>query len=145
VPRASKKYGETVCCAGVTEDGTWKRLYPVRFRQLTGDTQFQRWDWVTFRYRRPTDDIRSESCHIFEDTICIEGNVEASRRAEFLDRILVGSARAAAQKNQSLGLIRPRNTRFIFKKKPESAIQAEKKLFVKAGQHGLHPVSLTPA
>lgn len=134
MPRASKKYGETVCCAGVTEDGTWKRLYPVRFRQLTDESQFRRWDWVTFRYRRPTDDTRSESCHVFEDTICVEGSVESSRRPEFLDRLLVGSAKAAAQMNHSLGLIRPRNTRFIFKKKREEAIQAERELFVKAGR-----------
>lgn len=134
VPRASKKYGETVCCAGVTEDGNWKRLYPVRFRQLTGQSQFGRWDWVSFRYRRPTDDTRAESCHVYEDTIIVGGAVAPDRRPEFLDRLIVGSAKAAAGKGQSLGLIRPRNTRFIFKRKKDAIVQAEKQLFIRAAR-----------
>lgn len=28
-PTLSRKYGETVCTAGVREDGSWVRLYPV--------------------------------------------------------------------------------------------------------------------
>lgn len=134
VPRASKKYGETVCCAGVTQDGTWKRLYPVRFRQLMDESQFRRWDWVTFRYRRPTDDTRSESCHVFEDTITVDGHLSAADRHEFLDRLFVSSAKAAAEQGKSLALIRPRNPRFIFKKKKAQAIESERQLFVNAGR-----------
>ncbi len=134
IPRASKKYGETVCCAGATDSGEWRRLYPVRFRQLAGEGQFSRWDIVSFNYRRPRDDVRYESCHVFEDTILVEGEVPPNRRAEFLDRLLVGSARIAASKRQSLALIRPKNVRFIFKKKKPAAIDAEKALFVKAGR-----------
>jgi hypothetical protein len=33
-PTLSRKYGETVCTAGVREDGTWIRIYPVPFRRL---------------------------------------------------------------------------------------------------------------
>jgi hypothetical protein len=33
-PTLSRKYGETVCTAGVREDGTWVRIYPVPFRRL---------------------------------------------------------------------------------------------------------------
>ena len=33
-PLPSTAYQETVCTAGVKEDGTWIRLYPVRFRYL---------------------------------------------------------------------------------------------------------------
>ena len=28
LPQPSKQYGETVCCAGVTAEGQWKRLFP---------------------------------------------------------------------------------------------------------------------
>ena len=31
-PTLSRKYGETVCTAGIREDGTWVRIYPVPFR-----------------------------------------------------------------------------------------------------------------
>lgn len=33
-PTLSRKYGETVCTAGVREDGSWVRIYPVPFRRL---------------------------------------------------------------------------------------------------------------
>ena len=33
-PTLSRKYGETVCTAGVREDGTWVRMYPVPFRRM---------------------------------------------------------------------------------------------------------------
>src|SRR5258708_36962068 len=45
LPQPSKTYGETVCCAGVTAEGQWKRLFPVRFRHLRGDSSFSRWDF----------------------------------------------------------------------------------------------------
>jgi hypothetical protein len=67
LPQPSKTYGETVCCAGVTADGQWKRLFPVRFRHLRGDNSFSRWDWVRFGYRPPTRDKRVESCHVPEE------------------------------------------------------------------------------
>src|SRR6266496_4083795 len=73
LPQPSKRYGETVCCAGVTADRKWKRLYPVRFRHLQGDQSFSRWDWVTFKYTQPLRDQRIESCHVFEDSIAVDG------------------------------------------------------------------------
>lgn len=33
-PTISATYGELVCTAGILEDGTWIRLYPVPFRLL---------------------------------------------------------------------------------------------------------------
>jgi hypothetical protein len=134
VPRPSRKYGETVCCAGVTEEGAWKRLYPVRFRQLSDDAQFGRWGIVTFRWRAPTNDSRAESCHVYEDTIKLVGTLPAERRAEFLDRIIVSGASVAVARQESLALIRPRNTHFFARKKTASAIAAEKALFEHAGR-----------
>jgi hypothetical protein len=31
IPQPSKRYGETVCCAGITRNGEWRRLYPSGF------------------------------------------------------------------------------------------------------------------
>src|ERR1700693_961807 len=75
LPQPSKTYGETVCCAGVTADRRWKRLFPVRFRHLAGENSFSRWQWVEFSYRQPTHDRRLESCHVFEETIRITGTI----------------------------------------------------------------------
>ena len=60
-PTLSKKYGETVCTAGVREDGTWVRLYPVPFRRLEESEQYRKFDWVECRVARNTSDPRPES------------------------------------------------------------------------------------
>lgn len=60
-PTLSKKYGETVCTAGVREDGTWVRLYPVPFRRLEESEQYRKFDWVECRIARNTSDPRPES------------------------------------------------------------------------------------
>ncbi len=45
-PTLSRKYGETVCTAGVREDGSWIRLYPVPFRRLQETEQYSKYDWI---------------------------------------------------------------------------------------------------
>jgi len=60
-PTLSKKYGETVCTAGVREDGSWVRLYPVPFRRLEESEQYKKFDWVECRIARNTADPRPES------------------------------------------------------------------------------------
>src|SRR5216110_2874389 len=84
LPQPSKKHGETVCCAGVTADRAWKRLFPVRFRYLRGDASFSRWDWVRFKYRTPTSDRRPESCHVFADSIAVDGKLPTRERGRLL-------------------------------------------------------------
>jgi hypothetical protein len=123
LPQPSKTYGETVCCAGITKEKTWKRLYPVRYRHLSGASSFGRWDWVDFQYGRPKSDSRPESCAIQEDTISIIGKMPAVERARFLQSTFLGSGQEAARKGLSLALIRPKNTKFTYKRKrPEDLL-----------------------
>jgi hypothetical protein len=67
LPHPGKSHGETVCCAGVTVDGHWRRQYPIHFRQL--QHRFSRWQWVEYEYVLPKDDKRSESRRVQEDTL----------------------------------------------------------------------------
>jgi hypothetical protein len=60
-PTLSRKYGETVCTAGVREDGTWIRIYPVPFRRLNEVEQYRKFDWVECDLPRNTSDPRPES------------------------------------------------------------------------------------
>jgi len=137
LPQPSKQYGETVCCAGITSEGQWKRLYPVRFRHLQGDQSFSRWDWVDFKYRKPTRDARHESCHVYEETIQVGKPLPEKERTALLNRIVVGSAKHAAELGQSLSLIRPRNTRFSFKQKSKSELDEEREAYkLAASQDG---------
>ena len=60
-PTLSRKYGETVCTAGVREDGSWVRLYPVPFRRLNEKQQYRKFDWLEFHTSRNSSDPRPET------------------------------------------------------------------------------------
>jgi hypothetical protein len=116
----------------VTADGQWKRLFPIRYRHLSGDSSFARWDWVKFRYRRPTTDARAESCHVFEDSIVVDGKLARKEQVRLLTPFILGSAKEAMGKGQSLALLRPRNTRFIAKAKSKTEIEEEREAYRRA-------------
>jgi hypothetical protein len=67
-PTLSRKYGETVCTAGIREDGTWVRIYPVPFRRLTEEQQYRKFDWLECGLVRNTSDPRPETYRPFERT-----------------------------------------------------------------------------
>jgi hypothetical protein len=121
-----------VCCAGTTAQRQWKRLYPIRFRHLRGDSSFSRWDWVDFRYSQPRSDRRPESCHVHEESIAIVGSLPVKERSRLLDPMVVGSAAQAASQGQSLALIRPKNTKFISKPKTAADIAEERQAYRRA-------------
>ena len=60
-PTLSTKYGETVCTAGVRENGSWIRLYPVPFRRLNQAEQYRKYDWLECSVVRHSSDPRPES------------------------------------------------------------------------------------
>lgn len=62
-PSLSRKFGETVCTAGVREDGSWVRIYPVPFRRLGEAEQYRKYDWVACDLRPSTSDPRPETHH----------------------------------------------------------------------------------
>ena len=60
-PTLSRKHGETVCTAGIRENGSWVRLYPVPFRRLDRAQQYKKFDWIECQVERQTSDPRPES------------------------------------------------------------------------------------
>lgn len=134
LPQPSKKYGETVCCAGVTADRKWKRLFPIRFRHLSSDTVFNRWNIVEFAYDLPKRDKRVESCHVYEDSLKVITQTKPSERAALLEPMMKGSAKDAAKQGHSLAIIRPMDTRFRYKKRTRSKLDALKKAYENAAR-----------
>lgn len=126
-PQPSKAYAETVCCAGIDDQGKWRRLYPVRFRHLSEDRAFSRWSVVSFKARPPKSDQRWESCHVFEDTISIEGKVSSDvEKSELAIKGLENSEKDAREKGKSLTLIRPQNPHLTWSKRSDDEIAAAK-------------------
>ncbi|MCL2851534.1 MAG: hypothetical protein FWE20_00660 [Defluviitaleaceae bacterium] len=60
-PTISKEYAELVCTAGILEDGSWIRLYPVPFRKLDMDEKYPKYTWVEVEVVRNTNDFRPET------------------------------------------------------------------------------------
>jgi len=60
-PTLSNKYKELVCTAGVREDGSWVRIYPVPFRSLREYQQYQKYHWIELDLERNTRDPRPET------------------------------------------------------------------------------------
>ncbi|MGB8274205.1 MAG: hypothetical protein WCF16_02935, partial [Alphaproteobacteria bacterium] len=134
LPHAGKRHGETVCCAGITEHGEWRRQFPIHFRRLR--EKFNRWDRIEYEYRTPKDDKRPESRRVQEDTIRVVGSVPLRERANLLSRVIVSSTARAAAGGQTLALIRPRNVRFVSKKKTSKDIDEEQRAYRAAASQG---------
>lgn len=65
-PLPSRSYDELVCTAGIKEDGTWIRIYPVPLKFLKGVRELgkietYKFTWISLELNRRSDDFRSES------------------------------------------------------------------------------------
>ncbi|MBF0268433.1 MAG: hypothetical protein HQL44_07555 [Alphaproteobacteria bacterium] len=132
LPHAGKKHGETVCCAGVTLQGEWRRQFPIPFRRL--QEKFSRWDIIEYEYIFPKDDKRPESRRVQVDSIKVIKNVPTGERAAFLSPVLVASTSVAADRGQTLALIRPKKVRFKWKLKTEREISEERQAYHEAAR-----------
>jgi hypothetical protein len=119
-PQPSQKYGETVCCAGVTPEGEWRRLFPIRFRHLTGDAQFSRWDVVQYRPETPRDDNRRESRRVDEQSLAVVRKMPQRAREGFFDPLFRDSILSAADRGESLTLVRPKSLRLRWREKSDA-------------------------
>jgi hypothetical protein len=133
VPQPSKKYGETVCCAGLTRRGEWRRLYPIRYRRL-GDSSFSRWQWVSCRTARRSSDRRMETWRVTEDSIRPVRILPPPERPRFMQPLVRGSVREAAAQNASLTLVRPIESEFAAKRRGLAEIEAERQAYQAAAR-----------
>lgn len=133
LPHVGEQHGETVCCAGVTENLEWRRQFPVKFRELDDD-KFNRWDWVEYDWRLPgQNDRRPESRRVQEGTFRVIGKMtDKTERTNFLNKLIVPNTQEASRLNNTLALIRPINPRFRFKRKTEKKIQSEQDAYDQA-------------
>ena len=71
-PTISKEYSELVCTAGILEDGSWIRLYPVPFRKLDIDQKYPKYTWIEIDAERNAKDFRPETYRPHLSTISVE-------------------------------------------------------------------------
>jgi len=126
LPEESSQYGETVCCAGLTPEGEWRRQFPIRYRNLS--SKFKRWQWIEYNWRAPKNDPRPESRRVQEGSIVIVGEVPPSKRTDFLSPYIRISADEAKSRGETLTLIRPENPKFAWKNKRPNALKVSELL-----------------
>ncbi len=135
-PNPSNKYGETVCCAGVDlSNNQLVRLYPIPYRDLKYEKQFKKYNIIEVDCTPPKDDKRPESFHVNIDTIQVrewfdtKTDKKWSRRKDIVLKVPIKSMcqvlKDAAEKDLSLGLIKPE--RISFESAKQSQSESEQK------------------
>ncbi|NVM66888.1 hypothetical protein FHW88_005206 [Mucilaginibacter sp. SG538B] len=91
-PLPSRSYDELVCTAGICEDGSWIRIYPVPFKFLRGlrndgMVNTYKFTWIELDLRRRTEDFRPESHspvnYSFSDlTVCGSIEIKGGNKAK---------------------------------------------------------------
>ncbi|MBN1822604.1 MAG: hypothetical protein JXR31_01570 [Prolixibacteraceae bacterium] len=124
-PSISSKYEELVCTAGIDEDGNWIRIYPIPFRKLDYNNQYQKYHWIEMDLVKNTHDFRLESYRPVnidsEDIITFHGRIGTENNWEerkklilknvYFDLDLLISEAKNKEKYTSLAIFKP--TKFI--------------------------------
>jgi hypothetical protein len=124
-PQPSEKHEETVCCAGITEDGRQLlRLFPIRYRRLPKEHQFERFDLVEMTATKASDP-RPESYRVDEASIqLVESGKHLTDEAKvqlwqpFIASSLKELYADNRATNRSLGIVKPDPGSITFTVKP---------------------------
>ena len=116
-PNPSTKYGETVCVAGIVPNKGFIRLYPINFRTLSKNKQFDKYDIINVDIEKH-DDGRPESYKPILKSIKIIGSLKTrhdkswSNRKnivlEFLDESMCSIQKQQKTTRKSLGIFKPK-------------------------------------
>lgn len=123
-PAPSGKDQETVCTAGIGEDGRWIRLYPVDYRYLDDQHRYRKWQWISADLGPASGgDQRRESHKVTDGSIELGDLLNSTtdkkweQRRKIIDPLETHTYyqlqqrwtedQAAKQPRRSLGIIRP--------------------------------------
>ncbi len=116
-PSPSGKHAETSCIAGMENNGSLIRLFPIPFRLIGDERQFKKWQWINVRIDRAPNDRRAESHKVFVDTISLDGNPVPTKngwaeRRSLLQKLAIfddftALETARQQSGPTLGIVRP--------------------------------------
>jgi len=110
IPEESTKYGTVVCCAGLTDSGEFRRLYPVPFHPFRrgGGIPFHKKQWITASLQPPeARDKRAESRKIDMKSIVAGVKVDDDEVRGRIQPVLSKSIGEIKSKGATLGFIRP--------------------------------------
>jgi hypothetical protein len=125
-PNPSKTYGETVCTAGITNNGDWRRLYPVELRYLDPSKRYRTYDVIEVEVDDRTDgrpETRRPNC----SSIKIIRHLESWEvRAEWIDKTIFKSLKEMKDVKRSIGPVAVKKILKFYVDKTESEWSQEK-------------------
>lgn len=86
-PTLSKKYDELVCTAGILDDGSWVRIYPLPFRKMEYDDRYKKYQWIELSLIKNKSDNRPESYRVVNpDEIELGDCIDTKRDKYWIER-----------------------------------------------------------
>ncbi len=85
-PAISQEYAELVCTAGVLDDGSWIRLYPIPFRRLDIDQKYPKYVWIEIDAERNTHDFRPETYRPDLSSLVVEQKPKTPKKTDWDER-----------------------------------------------------------
>jgi len=109
-PTISEKYDELVCTAGILEDGSWIRLYPLPFRKLDFENRYKKYQWLEVAVERNSSDVRIESHKVLDiDAIKTLQEVKPGRGWERRKEIVLRSQKVYTNLRELIEISRATN------------------------------------
>lgn len=145
-PEKSTKYGETVCVAGITEEGELIRLYPVHFNYFRkGKNKIKKFSWIEVECAKNTKEKlqRKESYKIRDstgikiiDTEMTKQPVKWKPRNDIIKPLVTDSIEYLQEKYKedktSLGIIKVHDLIEFYTRKPVDEIDMEQSKVMQA-------------
>ncbi len=145
-PCLSQKYDELVCTAGLREDGSWIRIFPVPFRKLKPYSQYKKYDWIEVDVVKNEKDFRPESYRpvSLDNPINVVGHYDtkkgwAVRKELVLRNVYYDMSKLledSRSTNMSLAILKANITGFVIKE-VEREWDSKKLELVRANQNQL--------
>ena len=120
-PNPSIKYTETVCTAGITENGKWIRIYPLPLRYMDFYKRFTKYQWINVHIKkRPLkSDFRTDSYEPDWNTIQLLDKLQPGTWTE-RKKIVIPTVsshfeeikRMYDEQRVSLGVFKPKTIKF---------------------------------
>jgi hypothetical protein len=131
-PEKSRKHKTVVCTAGITDEGEWIRLYPIKVDTYTGRSKIRKYDWIEVECEKATDErlkrkesykVRDGSIRVLEHSLASNnGKTPWAERNEILLPHVAPSLEHLKDQfkkdRTSLGLIKPKDLLEFYKKRP---------------------------
>ncbi len=114
-PTPSRRHREIVCTAGVKEDGSWIRLYPIDYRFRDYSQWYKKYQWIKVDVEKHSKDPRPESYRPVSDIDILSDPISTNKNWEERKKyVLVKGTRTMcwlqhqSQKEISLSIINPK-------------------------------------